>query len=56
MVPKHLADKIKSEELPLSRPNSGNEAFVTALEDVKDVVNPKDYLSLKSIQATKKTK
>jgi hypothetical protein len=54
VVPKHLADKIKSGELPLSRPNGGNEAFVTALEDIKDVTNPKDFaarLSLYSDEA-----
>jgi hypothetical protein len=53
IVDKRFADKIRKGELPLSRPNSGNEAFVTALDDIKDVANPKDYAKKLSLYTDK---
>ena len=42
IVDKSFAEKIKTGELTLSKPNFGNEAFVTAFDDVKGISDPKD--------------
>uniref|UniRef100_UPI003563E229 pre-toxin TG domain-containing protein n=1 Tax=Halobacteriovorax sp. TaxID=2020862 RepID=UPI003563E229 len=53
VVDKKFADKIKKGELPLSRPNAGNEAFVTALDDIKDISNPTAYAKRLSLYTDK---
>lgn len=43
VVDKRYAGKIRSGELALSRDNPGNEAFITALDDIGSISNPADY-------------
>ncbi len=53
VVDKKYADKIRSGELGLSRNNPGNEAFVTALDDVANISNPSDYAKKLSLYSDK---
>jgi hypothetical protein len=43
VVDKDYVEKIKSGEAYFSLPNDGNEAFVAAFDDIKDITNPKDF-------------
>lgn len=53
IVDKKYADKIRSGELGLSRNNPGNEAFVTAFDDVANILNPSDYAKKLSLFSDK---